>query len=138
VKQPKPVNLVRRLRRRQSDAEEKLWLNLRNRQLNGLKFRRQQSLGKYIVDFISFDVKLIIEVDGGQHNETVTTEKDEQRTKWLEGKGYQVIRFWNNDVLENVEGVLTKIKEILEIRSHPHLTSYLSRQGRGGVVEEAR
>jgi ATP-dependent helicase HrpA/adenine-specific DNA-methyltransferase len=123
MKQPKPVNLVRRLRRRQSDAEEKLWLNLRNRQLNGLKFRRQQSLGNYIVDFISFDVKLIIEVDGGQHNETVTTEKDEQRTKWLEGKGYQVIRFWNNDVLENVEGVLTKIKEILEIRSHPHLTS---------------
>jgi very-short-patch-repair endonuclease len=123
MKQPRPVNLVRRLRRRQSDAEEKLWLNLRNRQLNGLKFRRQQSLGNYIVDFISFDVKLIIEVDDGQHNETVTTEKDEQRTKWLEGKGYQVIRFWNNDVLENVEGVLTKIREILEIRSHPHLTS---------------
>ena len=98
-------------------------MHLRNRQLDGLKFRRQQSLGSYIVDFISFDVKLIIEVDGGQHNETVTTEKDEQRTKWLEGKGYQVIRFWNNEVLENVDGVLLKIKGILEIRSHPHLTS---------------
>ena len=98
-------------------------MNLRNRQLGGLKFRRQQSLGDYIVDFISFDSKLIIEVDGGQHNELASIEKDEQRTKWLEGKGYQVIRFWNNDVLENVDGVLTKIKEILEIRSHPHLTS---------------
>jgi len=98
-------------------------MNLRNRQLGGLKFRRQQSLGDYIVDFVSFDVKLIIEVDGGQHNELVTTEKDEQRTKWLEGKGYQVIRFWNNDVLDNVDGVLIKIKEILEMRSHPHLTS---------------
>jgi len=123
MKEPKQVNLVRALRRRQSDAEEKLWLNLRNRQMGGLKFRRQQSLGDYIVDFISFDVMLIIEVDGGQHNELTTTEKDKQRTKWLEGKGYQVIRFWNNDVLENVDGVLTKIKEILEMRSHPHLTS---------------
>jgi len=90
MKEPKQVNLVRALRRRQSDAEEKLWMNLRNRQLGGLKFRRQQSLGNYIVDFISFDAKLIIEVDGGQHNELVTTEKDEQRTKWLESKGYQV------------------------------------------------
>jgi len=123
MKEPKPVSLVRELRRRQSDAEEKLWMNLRNRQLGGLKFRRQQSLGDYIVDFVSFDVKLIIEVDGGQHNELATTEKDKQRTKWLEGKGYQVIRFWNNDVLENVDGVLIRIKEILEMRSHPHLAS---------------
>ena len=126
-------------------------MNLRNRQLGGLKFRRQQSLGNYIVDFVSFDVKLIIEVDGGQHNELVTTEKDEQRTKWLEGKGYQVIRFWNNEVLENVDGVLMKIKGILEMRSHPHpfatpslrsglrlrAGSYLSRQGRGGTLNVA-
>ncbi|HEX7474742.1 MAG TPA: endonuclease domain-containing protein [Dehalococcoidales bacterium] len=109
-----PPNLARGLRRRQSGAEEKLWINLRDRRLFGVKFRRQQSIGKYIVDFISFEAKLIIEVDGGQHNSSPNLEKDEIRTKWLESRGYQVLRFWNNDVLENLDGVLIRIKENLE------------------------
>ncbi len=82
-------------------------------QLDGVKFRRQQPVGTYIVDFISFDKKMIIEIDGGQHNEGQIREKDEQRRTWLEGEGFRIIRFWNNDVLLNVEGVLAQIKEAL-------------------------
>jgi len=90
-----------------------LWARLRNMQLEGVKFRRQQPLGSYIVDFISFDKKLIIEIDGGQHNELPTRENDEQRTMWLDGEGFHIIRFWNNDVLLNIDGVLSKIREVV-------------------------
>jgi very-short-patch-repair endonuclease len=107
------IRLARTLRRNQSDAEEKLWLNLWRRSLNNIKFRRQQPIGNYIVDFISFEKKLIIEIDGGQHNESPGKQKDSQRTIWLESKGYRVLRFWNNEVLENLDGVLEKIKELL-------------------------
>jgi very-short-patch-repair endonuclease len=114
LKQPKPIVLVRQLRHRQTDAEAKLWANLRARRFKRVKFRRQQPIGNYIVDFITFENKLIIEVDGGQHNETSNIDQDMQRTLFLEGEGYQVIRFWNNDVLENIEGVMFKIYEALE------------------------
>jgi len=70
-------------------------------------------VGVYVVDFVSFGKKLIVEIDGGQHNETPTRERDEQRTKRLEADGFRVMRFWNNDVLLNPEGVLTKISEAL-------------------------
>ncbi len=132
MKQPKPVGLTRGLRIRQTDAERLLWLHLRDRQLEGIKFRRQQALGKYIVDFVSLEEKLVIEVDGGQHNESLIIEKDEQRTQWLNSRGYTVIRFWNSDVLENMEGVVYKIMETLENRSHPHLTSPVKSEGRIG------
>ncbi len=89
------VSLARGLRRNQTDAEEKLWKVLRRSQLNGLKFRRQHPVGDYIVDFICLDEMLIIEVDGGQHNDELMIEKDKQRQKWLESEGFQVIRFWN-------------------------------------------
>ncbi len=82
--------------------------------LDGVKFRRQQPVGSYIVDFVSFDKKLIIEIDGGQHNEVQTREKDEQRAMWLGSEGFQVMRVWNNDVLLNLEGVLTAIKGALD------------------------
>jgi very-short-patch-repair endonuclease len=98
MKKPKPVRLMRELRRRESNAEAKLWFYLRSRQLNGIKFRRQQPLGRFIVDFISFETKLIIEVDGGQHNEMSNIRNDEQRTQFLENSGYKVIRFWNNGI----------------------------------------
>jgi len=117
------TNMSRGLRRRQTEAEKLLWVKLRDRQLDGVKFRRQQSIGNYIVDFVSFEEKLIIEIDGGQHNEEQKIEKDEQRKTWLEGEGFYVIRFWNNDVLLNLEGVLMKIKEVIGLRTHPHLTS---------------
>ena len=117
------LNLAKGLRRKQSDAEQRLWIALRSRQLNGLKFRRQQPVGNYIVDFICLDEKLIIEVDGGHHNDVPAIEKDKQRQTWLESEGFQVIRFWNNDVLENLEGVVFRIMEVLEERRRPHLTS---------------
>jgi very-short-patch-repair endonuclease len=113
LQKPRKVKLARQLRRNQSEAEEKLWINLWKRNLNGVKFRRQQPIGKYIVDFICFEKKLIIEIDGGQHNESPKIQTDLQRTIWLESEGYHVLRFWNNDVLENLDGVLIKIKESL-------------------------
>jgi len=76
-------------------------------------FRRQQPIGPYIVDFASFERKLIVEIDGGQHNEKEAREKDEERTAWLEQRGYRVLRFWNNDVLMNTAGVLERIRKAL-------------------------
>jgi very-short-patch-repair endonuclease len=105
--------LAKDLRRNQSDAERNLWSRLRNSRISGVKFRRQQPIGDYIVDFISFDKKLIIEVDGGQHNEPTNSKDDRVRTEYLESRGYRVIRFWNTDIIQNVEGVIHKILETL-------------------------
>ena len=107
------VPLSRGLRKEETDAERLLWSCLRDKQLHQVKFRRQQPIGSYIVDFVSFDKKLIIEVDGGQHDEQNNRARDENRTNHLESKGYRVMRFWNNDVLQNLDGVLFKIEEVL-------------------------
>jgi len=107
------IRFVRRLRDRQTDAEKALWMRLRSRQLEGVKFRRQQPIGSYVVDFVSFDRKLIVEIDGGQHNEGKTKERDEERSAWLKERGYRMVRFWNNDVLTNMEGVLERVREAL-------------------------
>jgi len=93
------------LRRNMTDAERTLWFELRGRRLQGFKFKRQWTIGFYIVDFCCLEHRLIVEVDGGQHE----AETDETRTAWLEGQGYRVIRFWNNEVLGNLEGVLQAI-----------------------------
>jgi len=85
-----------------------LWSKLRARQIEGCKFRRQAPIGKYIVDFVCHEKRLIVELDGGQHAENCET--DRQRDKWLGEQGYKVLRFWNNDVLTNIEGVLETIK----------------------------
>ena len=90
---------------------------MRSRQFENLKFRREHPIGKYIVDFVSLEKKIVIEVDGGQHNEPGNIENDEQRTAWLENEGYYVIRFWNNDVLLNIDGVGLKILELIEALS---------------------
>jgi very-short-patch-repair endonuclease len=103
----KKVPTARRLRRNSTDAERTLWRRLRDRRLEGWKFRRQVSIAPYIVDFLCLDAKLVIEVDGGQHDENRT--KDEVRTRFLEGFGLRVIRFWNNEVLGNLDGVLERI-----------------------------
>ena len=105
---------ARNLRQRQTDTESKLWAKLRKKQLEGVKFRRQQPIGSYIVDFVSFERKLVVEIDGGQHNEDTIREEDEARTALIKGKGYRVLRFWDNEVLTNIEGVLEKIRESLE------------------------
>jgi very-short-patch-repair endonuclease len=101
---------ARQLRRDQTDAERLLWQRLRSRQLSGFKFRRQVPMGPYIVDFLCREVRLVVEVDGGQHNE----ERDAERTAMLERAGLRVVRFWNNEVLENLEGVLVRLAEMLE------------------------
>ncbi|WP_448663462.1 endonuclease domain-containing protein [Sphingomonas sp. CJ20] len=100
------------LRRTATDAERALWAILRNRGLAGAKFRRQASIEPYVVDFLCIEHQLIVEVDGSQHTEDV----DAARTAFLEAKGYRVIRFWNTDVLENLEGVATTIAAALEER----------------------
>ncbi len=112
-KPPKQINFARELRQNQTDAEKALWAKLRTKQISGVKFRRQQPIGPYIADFVSFEKKLIIEVDGGQHNENENHESDETRSKWLKSQGFQIIRFWNNDVLKNMEGVLESINEVV-------------------------
>jgi very-short-patch-repair endonuclease len=93
---------AKRLRREMTDAERKLWSVLRNSQLADAKFRRQQPIGPFIADFVCQSARLIVEADGGQH---VHGESDNRRTAFLEGKGYRVLRFWNNDILENLDGV---------------------------------
>ena len=102
---------ARTLRRNLTDAERKLWHELRRDAL-GVNFRRQHAIGKYIVDFVCLDHKLIIEADGGQHAEE-QAEHDAARTAWLESQGYEVLRFWNNDILTNIEGVLEVIRQKL-------------------------
>ena len=107
------IERARRLRRESTEAEKRLWNKLRARQLLGAKFRRQAPIGPYIVDFVCFERKLVIEIDGGQHAEHDQRAYDEERTKWLKSQGFRVLRFWNNEVLGNLEGVLTRIAEVL-------------------------
>jgi len=89
----KRIEFARQLRRRQTDAERALWARWKSRQLGGAKFRRQQPLGPYIVDFISLERRIIVELDGGQHGEDRKEERDEERTAWLNKRGYGVLRF---------------------------------------------
>ncbi|WP_323934673.1 endonuclease domain-containing protein [Aeromonas caviae] len=100
---------AKRMRREATLAEQKLWLQLRDRRLAGVKFRRQMPIGPYIVDFISLQQRLIIEVDGSQHNEPAGRQHDGARTAYLNQKGFRVIRVWNNDVLSRMEAVLAHI-----------------------------
>ena len=111
------IGQARQLRRDSTEAERKLWSKLNSLQLGGVKFRRQHPIGPYIVDFVSLDSKLVIEIDGGQHNYSSVEKRDELRTEWLTKEGYQVLRFWNNDVLNNTEGVVESIKAALAIHS---------------------
>ena len=103
---------ARTLRRQQSDAERRLWWHLRTRQLSGVKFRRQQPIGSYVVDFCALDPKLVIEVDGGQHMERAAL--DAQRSSYLQRCGFTVLRFWNHDVLQRTEAVLEQIAQEIE------------------------
>lgn len=105
------MNLAGKLRKAQTPAERKLWSRIRNDQL-GVTFRRQHAVGNFIPDFVCIEKKLILELDGSQHLEQV--EYDENRTKYLESLGYKVIRFWNNDVMKNMDGVILSIMYSLE------------------------
>ena len=104
---------ARRLRRDTTDAERKLWRGLRNLPMNGSHFRRQATIGPYFADFACHEKRLVIEMDGGQHNEGVQVGRDMERDAYMKASGYRVLRFWNNDVMQNLEGVLEVIAEAL-------------------------
>ena len=111
---PKTKHQAAALRKESTPAERKLWSRIRNDQL-GVTFRRQHAAGSYVPDFCSPKAKLIIELDGSQHLEQ--EEYDEERTKYLESEGYKVIRFWNNDVMNNIDGVILAITYAMENES---------------------
>ena len=102
---------ARAMRRDPTDAEIKLWRLLRDRRLGGAKFRRQAPLERYILDFVCFEARLVIEADGGQH---AGSRGDEQRDAWLKSQGFRVLRLWNNDILKNPEGVFETILAALD------------------------
>ncbi len=111
------IDFAKQLRKDQTDVEKILWKHLRLKQINGFKFRRQQPIGVYIVDFVCFEIKLIIELDGSQHIEE--KEKDAARDSWLKLQGFTVLRFWNNDIKNNKAGVFTVIYNYCS--THPPL-----------------
>ena len=126
---PGILHNARQLRSTMTNAENLLWFLLRDRRFCGFKFRRQHSIGRYIIDFYCHEAKLAIELDGGGHAIEEQMAYDAERTKELEGAGIKVLRFWNCDVLKNVESVLQSIYSILP--PHPTLRATLSRREKG-------
>lgn len=108
----RPTKQAQRLRNNSTDAERLLWLELRQRRLAGHKFSRQIPLGPFICDFVCRRAMLVIELDGGQHS--ANADEDAQRTRFIERAGYRLVRFWNNEVMENMEGVLRTILRALD------------------------
>jgi len=105
------TGVAKRLRQDATDAERVLWRELRAHRFAGFKFKRQEPLGSFVVDFVCYEAKLIVELDGGQHADQ--KEADEDRTRWLSSRGFRVVRFWNNDVLTNIAGVMQVIEKNL-------------------------
>ena len=101
------------LRSNQTEAEQRLWYHLRAHRFVGLKFKRQKPIGRYIVDFVCLQHRLIIELDGGQHAEQVAY--DQQRDAWLRSQGYTILRFWNNEVMQQLEDVLEQIRNTISL-----------------------
>ena len=114
----RPTARSRELRADQTDAERKLWSHLSARQVAGTRFNRQFPIGPFIGNFVSRGAKLVVEVDGGQH--AISAEDDAARTRYMEAQGYRVIRFWNNDVLGNIEGVVAEIERVLLYKPSPN------------------
>ena len=108
------LDFAKTLRQNMTDAERLLWKHLRAHRLCGQKFRRQQPIGPYIVDFVHFGARIIVEADGGQHNGSA---HDAERDQWLTRQGFKVLRFWNNDILQNPEAVLTVILDSVNKRT---------------------
>ena len=107
---------ARKLRSQMTDAERKLWFALKDRRFHSFKFRRQVPIGPYVADFLSYASRLVVEVDGGQHADSA---RDVKRDRWLAENNFRVVRFWNNDVLSNLAGVLTALAAELEHTPHP-------------------
>ncbi len=110
---------ARELRKNSNDAEQRLWWQLRANQLGGFKFRRQHAIGTFIADFVCLPARLVIEVDGETHGNDQRETLDAKRTEEIERAGYRVIRFWNNEVFTNMEGVLEEILELLPALPSP-------------------
>ena len=106
-------HLARKLRKESTEAKKLLWKHLRGRNILNLKFRREGQIGDYIVDFIFYERKLIIELDGEHHNQDETKMNDIIRQNWLNDQGFTVIRFWNNEVIKNIKDLLQAIREKL-------------------------
>ena len=112
---------ARQLRRAMTDAERAAWKQLRGRELAGFRFRRQVPLGPYIADFVCFEARLILELDGGQHGEPAGREADDRRTAWLTGQGFRVARFWNHEVFQDWDTVEQELWRLLTVpRAVPH------------------
>jgi len=109
------TGIARRLRKNSTNTEQHLWGHLRDRQLENFKFRRQHAIGKYVVDFVNLERKVVIELDGGQH---ALNPGDKMRDECLRAEGYKVLRFWDNEVFSNLEGVLANIRNAL-LTPHP-------------------
>ncbi len=107
------IKKARKLRKKQTPQEIILWSRLRKKQL-GCKFRRQEPIGDYIVDFVAFEKKLIIEVDGWQHKREFSGKYEGKRTMFLKELGYEILRFWNNDINKNLSNVILKIEDSLK------------------------
>ena len=105
------------LRKNMTDQERKIWNIIRSRQFYGYRFLRQYVVGNYIVDFICREKNIVIEIDGGQHNQKSDIEYDNARTNYLNSRGYKVIRFWNNEIDNDLTGVFYKLKEIFKINA---------------------
>ena len=110
------TSLSKGLRKNSTDTERHLWRYLRNRQVEGFKFRRQQPIGRYVVDFVNLEKKWVIEMDRRQH--AVNIAHDKGREEWLRDEGYKVLRFWDNELFSNLEGVLETIRNAL-LTPHP-------------------
>lgn len=133
---PKTYQRARKLRHNPTEAEAKLWTYLRTHRLNDVHFRRQHSIGKYIVDFCAPREKLIIELDGSQHLDREV--QDELRSYFLSSKGYRILRFWNNDVMNNIEAVIISIEQALmeveNIELPPPASPIFKKNENGGGV----
>jgi very-short-patch-repair endonuclease len=110
------LNRAKDLRQTQTEAETFVWSELRSRRFSGFKFRRQVPLGNYIVDFVCLDRRVIVELDGGQHNEVARKAYDARRDAWLRGSGFVVLRFWNSDVFLDWEAMAERIRHTLQGR----------------------
>ena len=116
------LNRRRELRKHQTDAELKLWQRLRAKRLSGLKFSRQYGVGRYILDFFCFEARLAIELDGSQHAEPSQVAYDLERTEFLAESGINVLRFWNHEVINEIESVMEKIRSFLQDSPQPSLS----------------
>ena len=128
MSEAKILTNAKSLRTNQTEAEQYLWYHLRACRFMDLKFKRQKPIGRYIVDFVCVEQQLIVELDGGQHAEQL--EYDQRRDAWLRGQGYTVLRFWNNEVMQQLEGVLEKIRLTLSAEPSPPAPLPLAGEGR--------